>query len=138
MPVIALDSFDAMIGFGGSPGSAGQVVMQYVLLGGIAFFVGITSYLLHPLTARVARKAWIFPLGLFVLAVCWDLQAGLTWRFVISEYIAFLPGNTNSSEPWDGYFMFSFPVVAAISYAMGSLFAGARAPKTLIPTLKPD
>jgi hypothetical protein len=133
-PLLALGSFNGLIHFGYSHGSAGQALMEYVLLGCIAFVLGMATYLSRPLTADVARKAWIFPLCLFVLAACSDLQtSGFHWRDFVNDYIIFLPGNTNSDEAWDGYWMFSFPVLAALSYAFGSRFAEARLFKTRNP-----
>jgi hypothetical protein len=70
----------------------------------------------------------------YTLAACWDLRtSGFRWQAFVNEYIIFLPGNTNSDEPWDGYWMFSFPALAAASYSFGSRFAEARLLKTHNP-----
>ena len=118
-PVLALGFLNRLFGFMYFFGTIGKTVEQFALVGGIAFVLGIGAFVSYPPTASVARKVWIFPLCLFVLAVCWDLHVLSDWRIVV-------PGAGNTDEPWDGYWLVSFPLAAAVSYALGNWISEKR------------
>ncbi len=137
LPIILLELLNGLVGFNYANRSAGQAIVEYSIVGAMGFGLGLAAHLSQPLTASVAQKAWIFPVFLFVFAVCWDLHASrFNWRAITSEYIIFLPDSGDNEEPWVSYWVFSFPCLAAISYSLGSKFRDSSLFKAVTSALR--
>ena len=95
-----------------------QESLDYFLLMVVAISLGCIAYRIHPASAHIARKVFIFPVCVLGIALCWEIFAnGLS--DTVNGYLITLPQAPVFDEPWDGFVAFTFPAVTSLGYALG-------------------